>query len=641
MSGIAGIYYLDEKPVEWETLSRMVDRLVHRGPDGADVWCSESIGLGHRMLWTTPESLLEKLPLVSRSGDLAITADARIDNRDELIGLLRLKDYPAEKITDSQLILTAYEKWGESCSQYLLGDFAFAIWDRRKQTLFCGRDHFGVKPFYYYYCPGQIFVFATEIKALFCLAEVPCLINETRIGDHLNLMLEDKAITFYRDIFRLPPSHSLTVSSKKLNLQQYWSFNPKQELRLNSDAEYAEAYHAIFTKAVKCRLRSAFPIGSTLSGGLDSSSIVCVSRELLAQQGRTTLKTFSAIFDKLAECDERQYINEVVAQGGVEPHYIHAERISPLTEIDKVLWHQDEPFFAPNEFMHWGLYKAAREKGVRVFLDGFLGDSVVSYGWEYQIELARKGRWLALAREEQAIAKNYGGDPWKLTRHIIWQYGIKFWIPEILKQSWQRLHRHNIAEPPISPLINFEFAERINLGDRLKAFERDPLPSWHSVRKAHYLELVSGGFPLCLELADKGAAAFSLESRFPYTDRRLAEFCLAVPPAQKLRDGWTRTILRRAMSDYLPEKIRWRSSKGNIAANFHQGLLNRDRQLLEETIFAAPKTIEPYVNISALKNEYQKYLSQGSARGIPFIWLVVTLALWLRSQNFSSNRELT
>ncbi len=169
MSGIAGIYYLDEKPVEWETLSRMVDRLVHRGPDGADVWCSESIGLGHRMLSTTPESLLEKLPLVSRSGDLAITADARIDNRDELIGLLRLKDYPAEKITDSQLILTAYEKWGESCSQYLLGDFAFAIWDRRKQTLFCGRDHFGVKPFYYYYCSGQIFVFASEIKALFCL----------------------------------------------------------------------------------------------------------------------------------------------------------------------------------------------------------------------------------------------------------------------------------------------------------------------------------------------------------------------------------------------------------------------------------------------------------------------------------------
>src|SRR4028118_649697 len=164
MSAIAGIYYLDGRPVDCADLGRMVDTLAHRGPDGADVWCEESVGLGHRMLWTTPESLLEKLPLVDQTGNLVITADARIDNRDELIEVLGLTDHPAEKITDSQLILAAYERWGDRCPEYLLGDFAFAIWDRRQQQLFCARDHMGVKPFYYYHS-DRLLVFASEIRS--------------------------------------------------------------------------------------------------------------------------------------------------------------------------------------------------------------------------------------------------------------------------------------------------------------------------------------------------------------------------------------------------------------------------------------------------------------------------------------------
>ncbi|NES85389.1 MAG: asparagine synthetase B, partial [Moorea sp. SIO2B7] len=163
MSGIVGIYYLNQEPIDRENIGQMLDILAHRGPDGADIWCEGSVGLGHRMLWTTPESLLEKLPLVNHSKNLVITADARIDNREELIVALELNDRPAEKITDSQLILAAYEKWGEQCPEKLLGDFAFAIWDKHKQILFCARDHVGVKPFYYYHQSGQGFIFASEI----------------------------------------------------------------------------------------------------------------------------------------------------------------------------------------------------------------------------------------------------------------------------------------------------------------------------------------------------------------------------------------------------------------------------------------------------------------------------------------------
>ena len=177
MSGIAGIYYLDGRPVEGMDVQRMIDSIAHRGPDGCGVWTDGSVGLGHRMLWTTPESLHEKLPLTNKSGDLTITADARIDNRDELISALNFNGRPRETITDSEIILAAYEKWGEKCPEELLGDFSFAIWDKRKQIVFCGRDHFGVKPFYYH-LSEKIFTYASEIKAMLCLQHVPRRLNE-------------------------------------------------------------------------------------------------------------------------------------------------------------------------------------------------------------------------------------------------------------------------------------------------------------------------------------------------------------------------------------------------------------------------------------------------------------------------------
>lgn len=335
MSAIAGIYYLDDRRVNRADLARMIDILAHRGPDGSNIWSERAVGFGHRMLWTTPESLLEKLPLVNQSGDLAITADARIDNRDELIAALAFNDRPSEKITDSQLILAAYEKWGDRCLEHLLGDFAFAIWDGRNQIVFCARDHFGVKPFYYYYRAGQVFVFASEIKALLCLSEVPRRLNEVRIADYLTAMMEDKSNTSYQGILRLPPAHTMTVSyGGGIRLRSYWSVDPSRELRLNSDEEYADAFRELFTEAVRCRVRSAFPVGSHLSGGLDSSYITCIARELLPQEAGSVLHTFSNIFDDVAQCDERPFIEAVLAQGGLTPP---ARNLSP-----RLLWLSSE-----------------------------------------------------------------------------------------------------------------------------------------------------------------------------------------------------------------------------------------------------------------------------------------------------------
>ena len=627
MSAIVGINHLNQQPVEREKLARMLDILEHRGGDGANIWHQGSIGFGHQMLWTTPESLVEKLP--TARGKLAITADARLDNREELIPALGLADYPPEKITDSDLILAAYEKWGEHCPESLLGDFAFAIWDERDRTVFCARDCFGVKPFYYYHS-GRLFTFASEIKALLCLEEVPRRLNEVRIGDYLEVMLEDKAITFYQNILRLPPAHSLTVSLTGIKLREYWSLDPKYELKLNSEQEYADAYLEVFTKAVRCRLRSAFPIGSALSGGLDSSSIVCVAREHLQQP----LKTFSGIFESVPESDERPFINAVVEQGGIEPHYVNVDRISPLVDIEKVLWHQDEPFYVPNLFMHWEMFKSAKQQGVRIFLDGFVGDSTVFHGTEYLLDLARTFQWIDLTKETTAFAQTYNYSPKKLMRYYLWDCGIKPKVPELLKQVWYKL-RHRT--PPqadqlnLSQLVDPDFANSIDLANRISDLK--PSRKLLSAREHHYQQITTGSIPFALEVANKAASSFALETRFPFTDRRLVEFCLAVPPKQKLHNGLTRVIVRRALSNHLPEKICWRSDKGNIGYNFVKGLLAFEREKLEKIIVHDFETIARYVDISFLRESYQRYINEGSISNVSPVWLSLTLGLWLRHTN--------
>ncbi len=642
MSAISGVYCLDGRPVERTDIERMVASLTHRGPDGAGIWPTAPnqgpVGLGHRILWTTPESLSERLPVANRTDELVLTADARIDNREELITALDLTDRPPQEIADSQLILAAYEKWGEHCPEHLLGDFAFAIWDRRRQKLFCARDPMGVKPFYYHHCPGRIFVFASEIKALFCLPDVPRQLNEVRVADHLARIFEDKVITFYRDILRLPAAHSLTVGRGETQLRSYWSLDLSREVRLSSDEEYAEAFREIFTETIRCRLRSDFPVGSTLSGGLDSSSIACTARKLLAVEGERRLHTFSAIFPGLPEVDlpkidERHYINAVLAIGGFEPHYVQADRLSPLADLERVLWHQDEAILAPNLYMHWALYNAARQHNVRVFLDGLDGDTTISHGLGYLAELARTGRWKTLATEATALSKqsNAAFPP----RRIIWRYGFRPLIPEFAIQIWRLLRGRPRPTWVDNKAINPLLAERVGLAERARTLLGNGSGPARTARAMHWYSLTSALIPYTLELADKAAAAFSLEARYPFFDRRLIEFCLALPPDQKLHQGWSRVIMRRAMAGILPEEVQWRFRKANLSPNFKRRLLDYERGTLDEVILRQPQIIQEYVDVPALRAAYRRYASQPmqTEEDSLIIYGAVILALWLQRSN--------
>jgi asparagine synthase (glutamine-hydrolysing) len=634
MSAIFGLYRRDRQPISHVELQSMSDKLAHRGTDAARTWLDMEVGLGHRMLWTTPESLGEHLPLDEKSSGLVITADARIDNREELSAGLELTR-PLAELSDSELILASYAKWGEQCPEKLTGDFVFAIWDRRNEKLFCARDHIGVRSLYYY-LSERTFALATEIKALLCLPEVPRHLNETRVADFLVQVVEDRVSTFFKDVVRLPAAHSITVDKDGARIRRYWSLDPSRKLRLSSDDEFTEAFRAIFNEAVRCRVRSAFPVGSTLSGGLDSSSIACTARNLLKQQG-VPLNTFSAIFPSLPEkdlraIDERKYMDAVISQGGFEPYYLRADLLSPLSDFDKVLWHGDEVYWGPNLYIHWGLYRAAKERGVRIFLDGLDGDTTVSHGLAFLTELAWTGRWMKLISEARALSKIGNSCT---PRKIIWEYGFRPLVPDRAFRMWRFLRGRSQKNGAETSILNQDFAKRIDMAGRVRELQEksDRIPC--TARQSHFDGLNFALHPYVLELADKSAAAFGLEPRYPFYDRRLMEFCLAMPAEQKLSQGWTRAIIRRAMTDVLPPEILFRRDKANLSSNFRRKLFEYELDLITRVYQTG--SIRKYVDEETFKNTYDRYISSASTgkKDALTIYGIVALTLWFQKSNLT------
>jgi asparagine synthase (glutamine-hydrolysing) len=665
MSGILGIYHRDQRLIDPSQLEAMMQTLAHRGGDAANTWQQDFIGLGHQMRWSTPEALAETLPFINQRQDLVITADARIDNREELLMAFGLTQLSQEQlISDSELILAAYDRWGEDCPQHLLGDFAFAIWDVRRQQLFCARDHFGVRAFYYHKT-ANCFAFASEIKALLCLDHIPCRVNPLRVSDYVAVYFEDVESTFYHDIFRLAPAHSLVVTPHEFRCQRYWQLDPQREIQLESDQAYADAFYEVFSEAVRCRLRSCSPVGVFLSGGLDSSSIAATARKLVAQadQPQPQIHTFSAVFDRLAECDERPYIHALTQQGGFQAHEIVGDDRSPLQPIEQMLWHQDEPFYGRNWAMGWKLYEAVQAQGIRVTLDGFDGDIVVSYGYGYLVELAQAGRWLKLHQELRCLAGRLSQQDTFDVNQIWWGYvhqfklrslcaryrgvrlGFKLWakFTRVLRTPANR-RRKPIAEPVFEPdwqrLLNPKLVAHYDLPDR---YQGPPGKSENqkTERERHYHDMTQGLVSFALGVSHRTTAAFGVEERYPFFDKRVVEFCVALPAAQKRQLGWDRVVMRRAMQGILPAKIQWRKDKGNFTPNFIDGLVNLERDRLADLLPDAIAAAEPYID----RQEFQRLTEWvRSPKAIPAdhevgqLWVPLSLGLWLRSVHPSRHR---
>lgn len=618
MSAITGIFYRNDKTVKFETIKKMNDKMSHRGPDGSSIWFRKSIGFGHQTLFTTLESLLEKLPYEDEGSGLVITADARIDNRKELSTQLDLVDN--EYISDSYYIIKAYEKWGENCPEYLLGDFAFAIWDEEREKLFCARDHMGIKPFYYY-MDENIFIFGTEIKSLFEIPNILHKKNNLKIAEHFSFLFNDKTNTFYDKISRLPQATKIALTKTTFEINEYWKLDVALEIKMDNDEEYTKSFYELFAEAVNCRLRSQSKIGSLLSGGIDSSSVVCTARKLLENKN-IDIETYSAIFKTSQECDESYFINKVIQGGNIKPHFIEADKISPLYDIETILWHLEEPMYAPNFFFHWFIHQKAGQNDVRVILEGFDGDTTLSHAEYFLVDYLKNFQWIKGIKEFLIHSRRSKKNIRKmdLLISLILPFIPSFFLA-LIRKFYISMGKSN------DYLVNKELFEKYNVNKRLKQYQKDYKLSSRSSKNFHYFKLSSSGLQINLEAINKSAAAAGVEARFPFFDKRLVEFCLALPLEQKINNGWTRYILRNSMENILPEEVQWRSDKGMLGSNFRKNFLLYEKTLINNILFNKKDLFKNYVDIDTIQKMYFRYISNKST-SVLSIFGVIAFAIW-------------
>lgn len=659
MSAITGIFYRDGCHAGYDQINKMNDCLSHRGPDGGGVWAKGSVALGHQMLHTTPESLTETLPFYDETSGMIITADARIDNRAELSPLLGLEN--KIHIPDSQFILKAYQKWDEKCPEKLLGDFAFAIWDIEKNQLFCARDHMGVKPFYYYLCDEK-FYFATEIKALLNLEGIKKELNELKIALHLS-QFDDQQSTFIKDIFRLPAAHSLTITSSKIKLNKYWELDAHSEIKMDSEGEYIKEFQKIFTESVKCRLRSALPLGFELSGGLDSSSITCTAKEIFKKMQKlpNDINTFSIVFRGSQVYNDEFYIKEVLKYGQIESHFVYGDNINPLENIEKILCDLDEPFFLKNTVLSWNLYEKMRENNIRIFLSGHDGDTVVSDGEYYFKELALTLKYLKLIKEINYTSKiikdnikyieesnsiyfktYYNNFQHILLKKVIFPLFFPLIIPIIpgfLKKIIRPLFKKEyVRYKPDTYTFSKYLLNKYEFNNYLKEKYIEPINNSCTPKKYHFFNINSFIHQYTLEFIDRSAALFNLEPRFPFYDKRLIEFCYAIPTEMKYKNGWSRYILRQAMQDVIPKQVQWRIFKQDFDPTFQHNFLLFGRKILDEILSEEKHIIYNYIDYEKFKKIYENYKSVSNRSGIADslgvssdindLWIITMLYLW-------------
>jgi asparagine synthase (glutamine-hydrolysing) len=538
LSGIAGTFHLDGAPIDRALLQSLVDFLSHRGPDARGIWIGTSIGLGHALLRTTHESRSERQP-ASLDGRYWIVADARLDCRAELIAeLQRARREVHSNVPDCELILQAYATWGTACIDRLRGDFSFAVWDAGHKQLFCARDHFGLKPFYYAQV-GELFLFSNTLNCIRMHPRVSGELNDAAIGDFLLFGLNyDNATTSFRDIQRLPPAHSLTVSVRGVQSKRYWTPPTDGRIRYGRPEEYVENFQSLLERAVTDRLRTDH-VGILLSGGLDSSSVAAMARYASGKSSRATeIRAYTHVYESLIPDREADYAREVGEFLRIPVKLMAMDQAQLFERYDdpELIWPEpvDTPFLAVISDAYRNI-----SADCRVLLSGEGCDNLMDFQmWPYAEDLRRRGEWRRLLTD----VANY---LW--VRPFPWR-GIRARALRLVGKD---------PDQPIYPdWLAPEFSRQANLPDRWK--EQTGLPkSWaaHPIHPRGHGSLALPLWTHIFEQNDPGATRCPVETRYPFLDLRVVNYLLALPPFPWF---YQKNLLREAMTGRIPEQIRVR-----------------------------------------------------------------------------------
>lgn len=627
MSGIAGIYSRDGRPVDQALLKSMTDVIAHRGPDGVAHWVSGPVGLGHRMFCTTPESLHEKQPLTDDAAQLCLTFDGRVDNREELKSAVEAKGLRLRDDTDAELVLRAYQCWGKECPGKILGDFAFAIWDGHQHELFCARDILGIRPFYHYVSDG-LFLFASELRQILEDPRVPRRPNEGMVGEYLASQITSQTETLYQGILRLRPAHALIIRSDGIQVWRYWSLDPALEIRHRTDEEYADHFLGVFREAVRCRLRAHGPIGAELSGGVDSSSVVAVCSRLLQEglPGNPSFHAFSLVFPDVEACNEVDYAQEVATSFGLNWHQVRLGPPDGAWYAMQARRLKDFPGYPNGYPMDAPLYQSARAEGCHVLLTGFGGDE---WFWGSSLAYADMVRHRRCGQIVGRLRADCAADGLtKATRNLLTQ---GCW--PLLPAAAQRLVRVCLGKSRRQPWLNTRFAQRIRLDSRVN--RKDHGPGCRSLVQAEMVRyLARGDLTHEMEIMESGAASAGVEYRHPFDDRRVIAFAGAIPASQLLRNGQPKFVLRNAMQSYLPEKVRLRAGKADFSHLFAETLETPEiRELFSSLQIAANGWVEAseLARMHSRMSDMYHRADSGYYRGCWELWMAAGIELWYRT----------
>jgi asparagine synthase (glutamine-hydrolysing) len=615
VSGLCAIYHGDGRPAEARRLARMLEAIAHRGPDGRGQWIEGPVGLGHRLLFVTPESLAEEEPAVDPSGDCRIVWDGRIDNRPELLGRLEGDGIDPGRRTDPELLLAAYRRWGPACLARVLGDFAFVLWDRRRRRLFCGRDRIGLRPLHYAW-DGRTLYLASEARPLaVALGGVPEPDDEIVLAFLLREFREaDHARTFFRQIHRLPPGHLLVVAGDGARVERYWGLDPRSTVDYPRERDYVERFRELFDRAVGARLRSSFPVGVFLSGGLDSSAIA-VSAAGFAGDGATPALEAFTTWGPDPGTDERRYARAVARATGLKGHELATGERTPLDARDDV-GRVESPVVGVGRARDRENLEAIGARGCRVVLTGEGGDQLLDE-IGYLTDLLARAKIGRFLRETRAFARWYGAD-WR----AIATEAANALVPPAIRYWGKRLGR---GVPP--PWLNPDLARAVGLRARVRA-PRVPLRFGSYAQAGTYSAITSPYYVIKLEVDERAAARAGMEFRYPFLDSRLVEFVMANPSHQRTRGGERKRILRAAMAGVVPEAVRLRRGKGDWTDSMDRALVALCRATPPLPLRDESGRLGRYLDRRGAEALIRRYLERD--RDLRWeVWSLIALDWWL------------
>lgn len=637
MCGIAGFF--SSNGLESGLITKMSDIIAHRGPDdsGAALWKTlgtsapstetgsdtAQLALGHRRLSILDLSALGHQPMPYKDGRYWLTYNGEIYNHIELRAELESLGYGFTSGTDSEIIPAAYDAWGQECLHRFNGMWAFALFDTQEKILFLARDRFGVKPLYYWAAPDGAFFFGSEIKQFTILPGWDARLNHQRAYDFLVWGVSDHTDeTLFEGVYQIAPGHCLTLDLANLPpfdhgrapVAQWYVLTP-QENTLSFE-QAAAHFKTLLEDSVRLRLRADVPIGSCLSGGLDSSSIVCLMNALLQENNAQHLqKTFSACSD-VASVDERKWIDKVTARTGTDPHFTYPDlaHLFPLSE--QITWHQDEPFGSSSIYAQWHVFALARENGVTVMLDGQGADEMLAgYHAFFGARLAdlfRSLRWPTLVREALLIHRRHGRSWTWIAAQI-----ADSLMPDQLRGPLRKFSGRTYKAPGWLDL-NMLHANPVNPNP----------PAARSVQGLSRMQLLHTNLQKLLHWEDRDSMAHGIEARVPFLDYRLVEFALGLPADYKIADAITKRVLRTGMSGTIPDEIRDRVDKIGFATPEEIWIKDHAPDLFRSKIEEAIEQSQGLITREALT-----YFDDVLAGRKPFnftLWRIINFAQWLR-----------